>query len=251
MNLQRSRPLLLGHRGVRPLPLLGLRWRKPGFPLENTIAAFDYAIANGCDGFEFDVRYTCDRRSVLCHDPELERREVASSEHDVLERRCGYQLASLENVLARFRTTAWLDIELKMSGNEEAIVASLRAQSPTRGYLVSSFLPEVLLRLHQLDSSLPLGYICDNPEHVERWRDLPVQALIPHYSLVSQGLVDEVHGHKLQIMTWTVNQREDLLRLAAWGVDGLISDDPRLLRQTFSKAFAGGASCAPIPLPSG
>jgi glycerophosphoryl diester phosphodiesterase len=233
---------LLGHRGVRPLPLLGLRWRKPGFPPENTLSAFDYAIANGCDGFEFDLRYTRDRRSVLCHDPKLSRHEVAASHRSALERRCGYELPSLENVLVRFGRSAWLDIEMKVAGEEEAVVQALRAHPPSSGYVVSSFLPAVLLRLHDLDPSLPLGYICKKTEDADRWSELPVQAFIPHHSLVSERLVDKVHARRLRLFTWTVNKREDLLRLAAWGVDGLISDDPRLLSQTFPKALIESAS---------
>ena len=55
-------------------------------------------------------------------------------------------------------------------------------------------------------------------------------------------LIDEVHALQRQLLTWTVNQREDLLRLAAWGVDGLISDDPKLLSRTFPLAHPATAS---------
>lgn len=232
------RPLLLGHRGVRPLPCLGLRWRKPGFPCENTLAAFDYAMASGCDGFEFDVRYTSDRRSVLSHDPKLHRKEVAITEYAGLERR-GYSLACLEEVLTRFGATCYLDIELKVSGSEEKVVAALRAHPPQRGYVVSSFLPEVLLQLHQSDSSLPLGFICEEPEDALRWTHLPLAVFIPHYSLVSERLIDEVHSRNMKLLTWTVNDSRELLRLAGWGVDGLISDDPRLLARTFPRPEDG------------
>jgi glycerophosphoryl diester phosphodiesterase len=230
-----SRPLLLGHRGVRPLPCLGLRWRKPGLPAENTIAAFDYAMANGCDGFEFDVRHTRDRRSVLSHDPKLNRKQVAISDYAGLERRGGYNLPCLEEVLTRFGATAYLDIELKVTGNEEGVVAALRANPPLRGYVVSSFLPEVLLQLRALDASLPLGFICEHPEQALGWSDLPITVFIPHSSLVSQRLIDEVHAREMKVFTWTVNHAPDLVRLANWGVDAVVSDDPRLLARTFPR----------------
>lgn len=211
-----------------------MRWRKASIPPENTIAAFDYALAHGCDGFEFDVRYTRDRRSVLCHDPKIKNREIATTEYTGLERR-GYTLACLEDVLVRFGESAWLDIELKVPGEEEAIAAAVRAHPPRRGYVISSFLPEVLLRLHEIDASLPLGYICEHAEEAERWSELPITTFLPHFSLVSRHLIDEVHIRQLQLMTWTVNRTEDLLRLAEWGVDGLISDDPKLLSLTFPR----------------
>jgi len=227
------RPLLLGHRGARPLPCLGLRWRRSNFPAENTLAAFDYALANGCDGFEFDVRYTRDRRAVLCHDADHSRGPVAATDYAGLERPPGYNLACLEDVLRRFGATAYLDIELKVSGNEEAVVAALRGNPPQRGFVVSSFLPEVLLRLHQIDPLLPLGYICDRKEHVSRWADLPVTAFFPQYALVTERLIADVHSRNVSLLTWTVNDARHLLRLSGWGADGLICDSPSLLSRTF------------------
>ncbi|MGZ4878667.1 MAG: glycerophosphodiester phosphodiesterase, partial [Candidatus Angelobacter sp.] len=53
--------LLLGHRGARL------------YAPENTITAFDLSLDHGVDGFEFDVRCTRGRRSIVCHDPRLNR----------------------------------------------------------------------------------------------------------------------------------------------------------------------------------
>lgn len=244
MNFDSSRPLLLGHRGVRPLPFLGLRWRKAELPPENTPAAFDYCLAHGCDGFEFDVRYTRDRRSVLHHDPKVKGQDVASTDHAPLERRIGYKLPALEDVLKRFGSTAWLDIELKVVGEEEAVVAALRAHPPQRGFVVSSFLPDVLLRLREIEPSLPLGYVCDHEDDAQLWSGLPIQVFVPHCSLVSRMLVEEAHRRGMKLFTWTVNAGEELLRLAGWGVDGLISDDPKLLSETFPADTPAAAAAA-------
>ena len=214
---------------------LGVRRPWPKLPTENTIAAFDYALANACDGFEFDVRFTRDRRAVLCHDPLIDGKEIATSDYSDL-RRPGNELACFEDVLGRFGSTAYLDTELKVSGEEEAIMAALRASPPARGYLVSSFLPDVLLRIHEIDADVPLGYICEHRRDAEPWTELPIAAFIPHHRLVSPRLIEEVHGRGLKLLTWTVNQKRDLLRLAAWGVDGFISDDPQLLSRTFFEA---------------
>jgi len=227
-----SRPLLLGHRGVRPVRRFGVRQPQPHLPAENTVAAFEYALACGCDGFECDVRFTRDRRAVLCHDPQIAGKEIATTDYSDL-RRVVNELACLENVLARFGTTAYLDIELKVGGHEEGSVAALHASPPEQGCIVSSFLPDVLLRIHEIDADMPLGYICDHRRDAERWIELPIAAFIPHHKLVSKPLIEEVHDRGLKLLTWTVNRERDLLRLAKWGVDGLISDDPRLLNRTF------------------
>ena len=52
-------------------------------------------MSHGCDGFEFDVRYTRDRRAVLCHDPKIGRMEVATTDYTGLERRRGYRRAQV------------------------------------------------------------------------------------------------------------------------------------------------------------
>jgi glycerophosphoryl diester phosphodiesterase len=230
-----SCPLLLGHRGVRPVPPSGARSER--LPAENTIAAFDCALANGCDGFEFDVRFTRDGRAAVCHDPQLDGKEISATNYaDLLRGR--NDLACLEDVLARFSDKAYLDIEVKVGGNEEAVVTALRASPPRRGYVISSFFPEVLLRLSRLDGMLPLGFICDRLEYLQLWTELPISTFIPQYELegVSQQLMNDAHQRGLKVFTWTVNQVSDLQRLAAWGVDGLISDDPTLLSRIFPRS---------------
>ena len=225
-----SRPLLLGHRGARPLPRIGAS--SEDLPAENTLAAFDYALASGCDGFEFDVRFTRDRRAVLCHDPQLGGKELSGTDYPDLPHGRN-ELACLEDVFTRFGDTAYLDTELKVGGHEAPMIEALRAKPPSHGHVISSFLPEVLVRIRQLDGALPLGYICDRPEYIKIWTELPISVFLPQHKLVSPEMIDAVHRRGLKLFTWTVNQRPDLLRLADGGVDGLISDDPALLSSTF------------------
>ncbi len=264
------RPLLLGHRGARR-----------GAP-ENTFFAFDKALRDGCDGFEFDVRLSSDGRGVVCHDPTLHGLEIAQSSFSNLlavrqaksnprfsharSSQSTPQLPCLEDVLAKYADCAFLDIELKTEGLEEATI-ELRARFPTkRGAVVSSFLPEVLRRLASLDAEssaradegavgdnsathppertasqkssrvarggaekLPLGLIFDNREAMRQWELLPVSHLMPRHDLLDRRLVDEFHAAGKQVFAWTVNRERQMHALAEIGVDGLISDDPELL----------------------
>jgi glycerophosphoryl diester phosphodiesterase len=208
-------------------------------PPENTLACFEYALAQGCDGFEFDVRVSRDERLVLCHNASLRGLKIDVCSFEMLCSICDERVACLEDVLSAFGDRAYLDIEVKVAGSEELTLEALRRAKPRR-YLVSSFLPEVLLRLHQLDPSLPLGYICDGSEYVRAWRELPIQVFLPQQKLVTEQLVREAHRRELQIFTWTVNREQDMTRLAAWGVDGLISDHPDLLCRTFQRLACPG-----------
>jgi glycerophosphoryl diester phosphodiesterase len=211
------RPLLLGHRGLRV----------PGEPLENTIAAFDRALDLGCDGFEFDVRCTADNHAVVCHDPQYSSWKIAFACYAQV-----HQLALLHDVLTRYAGRAFLDIELKVSGLEETALAALDRQNFTRGFVISSFFPQVLRRLHALDARVPLGFLCDRDASLAHWRELPAEYVIPHFSRLTQNLVSELHATGSKVLVWTVNRPDDMSRFRDWGVDGIISDNPALLVRT-------------------
>lgn len=235
-----TRPLLLGHRGARPISRIKVGKNRSNILPENTIASFEYALAHGCDGFEFDVRTTRDERLVLCHDARIRHRNVSALSFEDLCSFSKLRLACLEDVLQTFADRAYLDIEVKVAGAEEAIAQAINRRRPACGYLLSSFLPQVLLRLHQLDSSLPLGYICERSAALPLWCELPVQVFLPHHKLVTKELISEVHDRGVRIFTWTVNREKDMHHLAAWGVDALISDDASLLARTFSRHEISG-----------
>ena len=48
----------------------------------------------------------------------------------------------------------------------------------------------------------------------------------PYYKLLSQDKIARLHEQSIRVIPWTVNQRDDMVRLKAWGVDGLITDYP-------------------------
>jgi glycerophosphoryl diester phosphodiesterase len=112
-------------------------------------------------------------------------------------------------------------------------VETLRAVPPQRGYMLSSFDPVTLIRLRNIDSSFPLGYICERDYALAIWPNIPIQTILPRYDLVQRELIDEAHRRGRQVSTWTVNSENQMLQFAEWGIDGLISDDPALLYRTF------------------
>jgi glycerophosphoryl diester phosphodiesterase len=200
-------PLLLGHRGARAST--GVR--------ENTIPSFDLALKHGCHGFEFDVRRIADGSLVVCHDPQFEGIEVARATPEQVPFR-----PRLDDVLRHHAKRAFLDIELKVEGAESEFLISLAGRAPQKGYVVSSFLPQVLLDLDLRSGHLPLGLICETPAQLAHWLRLPILYVIPHYSLVTTDLVKSAHDAGKVLLTWTVNDRSMMLRLAEMGVDGII-----------------------------
>jgi glycerophosphoryl diester phosphodiesterase len=213
------RLLLLGHRGARAVRAVP----------ENTIASFDRALADGCDGFEFDVRLTADGEAVICHDASSGKIEIARAAAQQLP-----ALPHLRDVLKRYQGNAFLDIEVKVRGLERIIVDLFLRHKPRQGFVVSSFLPGALKSLHGEDATIPLGLICETKTQLRLWAELPVQFVIPRHDLAEPELIRKVKGAGKKTIVWTVNGAADMQSFAGLGVDGIISDDTALLCRTLT-----------------
>ena len=228
------RPFLLGHRGARASRHIA----------ENTLASFELCLQHGCDGFEFDVRRSADGEAVICHDATYNGMEIAKTPAKSLG------LPTLGEVLQEFSPRAFLDIELKGTGLEQQTIAALLKHPPQKGYVVSSFLPDVLSRFHDLDASVPLGLLCEHRDQLPMESRAPRPAklraggrartpvappelsatwVIPRVDLLDQALVKEFHAVGRKIMVWTVNRAEKMRELSDWGVDAIISDETELV----------------------
>src|ERR1700756_5138701 len=214
-----QRPLLLGHRGARAAHSIP----------ENTLPSFDRALADGCDGFEFDVRLTADGSAVVYHDPQSAGVDIAQARVEQLP-----ALPRLEDVLARYHEQAFLDVELKVAGLEAMVAAMLRKFPPQRGCVISSFLPEVLRQMHARDGAISLGLICETRAELSRWKELPIEYVIPHRKLVDPESITMIKDDGKKILVWTLNDAKAMIRFAQVRVDGIISDDTKLLARTLA-----------------
>ncbi len=204
-----TRPFLLGHRGARASREIP----------ENTLASFELCLQHGCDGFEFDVRLSFDGQAVICHDAAVGGMRIENTASQSL------LLPTLEDVLRQFAQRAFLDIELKVKGLEARVLAESRKYPPQKGYVVSSFLPDVLTAIHNLDPAIPLGFLCETRDRLRGWPETPAEWVIPQFELADQALVETVHAAEKRIMVWTVNRDERMREFAAWGADAIISDE--------------------------
>ena len=180
-------------------------------------------MQHGCDGFEFDVRLAADGQAVICHDATVGGMKIEKTDSRSL------LLPTLEDVLRQFSQRAFLDIELKVVGLERQTIAGLREYPPQKGYVVSSFLPDVLAAIHELDPAIPLGFLCETRERLRGWPESPAEWVIPQFELADQALVETVHAAGKKMMVWTVNRAECMREFVAWEVDAIISDETELL----------------------
>lgn len=210
-------PILLGHRGARSVRSVP----------ENTIVSFDLALEHGCDGVEFDLRLTACGRLLVCHNPRVGKVTVSKATARQL-----LHLPRLEDVLRHYGHRIFLDIELKVRGLESKVLSALRDRATHGNYVVSSFIPEVIMELRARSATVPTGIICQKASQLVQWRKLPVQYVIVHYSLLNRRLINLIHDAGRKVFVWTVNDGKTMVRVANWGVDGIISDDTHLLSKT-------------------
>ncbi len=225
--------LRLGHRGHR-LAAYGER--------ENTLAAFDRALAAGCEGLELDLRLSGDGRVVIHHDAEMKldagRGQAAEIAHSSLRalRRLHPGLATLEQVLERYGERAWLDLEVKEAAAAEATAEALRRHPPRRGFVVSSFSPEALARLRAAAPELPLCLNLRRPASPRRLRRFDVPWIAPQQASCTAWYIRRLRRAGWHVLVWTVNRPARMRRFARAGAEAIVSDDPYLLVQTLPRS---------------
>ncbi len=210
----------------------------------NTVESFDAALRCGVDMIEFDVMPMPDGRLVLAHDPD-----------DARSRRPLMLTEALDHFAGADYDGVSLDVDIKVPGYEREVVEALCERGLADRALISSTYPESLALVHELDPGIERGWSVPRASRdytkslalalpaylILRWwrAGLPSQAaraiargeceaLMAHRLLVSPLLVERVHAEGGRLFVWTVDESEEIARLEALGVDGVISNDPRL-----------------------
>jgi glycerophosphoryl diester phosphodiesterase len=223
-QMAKHRTSLLGHRG------------SPRQARENTLESFRLALEAGLDGLELDLHRTRDGVIAIYHDFELNGIAINQTDWPELKKLAPW-MPRVEEVLElneQFPHTR-LNLEVKSQYEEpdgrEAIIAKIVANWPhhERCWL-SSFDPLSLIRMHKHKLKVPQALLYHLPETLELLPSIPVQGVHPHYSLLNAEQMAEFKTKGLFVYTWTVNNLEVAKQLLEWGVDGLIGDDPALLK---------------------
>lgn len=236
-----SRPWVLGHRGARR--------RAP----ENTVAAFDLAMAEGADGVELDVRLNRDGDVVVIHDSTLTRvtdgRDTRRVEdlgtHELTNVEVGGErIPTLKDVLRWSRSCgARVNVELKRDvARRRALVwnvVRLIAVEPRarERFLISSFDPVMVFAAARILPWVPAGWLVEPdgpiPGRSLLERIVGAGAVHPHFTLVTEQSIAPWRRDGLLVNVWTVNDADEARRLANLGVDTLISDEPGKISSAF------------------
>lgn len=226
----------VGHKGADLLA--------PG----NTTAAFEAAARTGVDMIEFDVlsaRPDGTGELRLAHDyDDLRARPDALTLEEGLEHLAGSGYAGIE-----------LDVDLKLTGYEERVLEALGRHGLLDRSLVCSTERASLRTLRAAAPGLRLGLsvpkLRSDPTTSARTRHaallaaavarrvLPhlaarrirageMDAVMVHWRLMSPGLLRAVRRAGGEVYVWTVDDRDRVQALVRLGVDGIITNDPRL-----------------------
>ncbi|MEZ5654173.1 MAG: glycerophosphodiester phosphodiesterase [Burkholderiaceae bacterium] len=216
---------------------------------ENTLAAMRLGADHGYRMFEFDCKLAGDGSIVLMHDDTLDRttdghgRVAQATLADLMRLDAGSWHSpdyAGEGVPTLFRVARWLlandflaNIEIKPcvgrdfeTGAAVAMEADHLFRDADIAPVLTSFSESALEGAREAAPDLPRGLLFDTlpDDWLARALALGCVAINPHFSQLSEAVVDAAHDAGLRVLSYTVNAPERLDELVAWGVDTLITD---------------------------
>jgi len=247
-------------------PLLDIvaRVREPVFPSvvvahrgdsqnrpENTLAAFELAVAGGAEMVEFDVHLTADGDVVVIHDDKVDR--TTDGHGDVLRlpteavrelsagawfaaRYADERVPILDEVLDLCRGRAVPMIEVKARRRRspelgERVAEALERHAVTESTVV---ICREMSRVEEVLRTAPAARICYitfTKRQARAATRLPgVTGVDPYWKSLSLSLIDELRAARFFLTPWTVNRPRDMERLLLLGCEAIITDCPVTLR---------------------
>ena len=215
---------------------------------ENTLPAFEAAIAAGADCAELDVQMTKDGAVVLTHDTSLARTTGCNA--DVMDLTldevkaldagsyfgaefAGTTIPTLQEVLDTCKGRIRLNIEIKPSSKTPQLEAETARLIEENGWendcVVTSLSYESLVKVKQAAPGIQCGYIL--AVGVGNYYDLPAADFFSVEStFITTGMVQQLHLRGKTVSAWTIDREEDAVRMKELGVDDMITGDPAMVQ---------------------
>jgi glycerophosphoryl diester phosphodiesterase len=237
-------PIIFAHRGASA--------QAP----ENTLAAFELAIAQNADAIELDVKLSADGYAVVIHDPTVDRttgskgrvKDLSLAELRSLdagtffsEKYSGERIPTLEDVFESVGKRIFINVELTNYTSPrdqlvETVCMLVKKFGLQQHVMFSSFFASNLSKARAYLPDIPRGLLAFDGLLGAWARSFGFafgryQALHPCLEDVTPQQVQRVHRLKRRVHVWTVNAAEDMRRLFRWGVDAIFTDDPQLAIQ--------------------
>ena len=217
-------PLIIGHRGA------------PVVALENTLPAFEAAIAAGADGIEFDVRLSSDRVPVIIHDDTLTRthrvrRRVAELTGDELRGFGVPSLGELFELMAGNGLLLCLEIKSREPELAELCCRMVREFGIEERVIVECFDLNVLRQVDLRKAALFEPRMQTEQSVIDRSLAVGATVLALHHRMAKETLIEKAKAAGLMVVIWTVDDRAWVARARSLGIEALITNDPaRMLK---------------------
>lgn len=252
LHRRAGRPLRIGHRGAAHLAP------------ENTLPSLRAAAAHGCDAIEFDVLSLRRGPLVLAHSDHLHEVSHGAAHGRVRDRsldelrEVAPDLPTLDEALSFFVEEAsevGVHIDLKLDDRLDELARAILRHGLERRTVVSSSHARRLQVVAEHAPGVRIGFTYPDDRFgvSRRPRLWPVVALglstmrasVPHrvrrltaragasalmlqHRLVTEPAVERAHALGIPVLAWTVDDRDELDRVVSCGVDGVITNDPRI-----------------------
>ena len=232
---------------------------------ENTIASVELALKHGSDVVENDIQRTADGALIVVHDLTLARttdveqvfpdrapwnvRDFTLAEIKQLDAGswfapefAGQRVPTLAEWAQAVGQKAGMLLEVKSPelypGIETDVDRELRAlpefiYAQRHGRVMMQSFNHLWLRAFDtLAVDVPVGLLFGGAPSEAQLADAATwaQAANPALGNMTQGTVEMIHRYGLKTYTWTVNGGQDMRRAINWGVDGVITNYPQVLR---------------------
>jgi glycerophosphoryl diester phosphodiesterase len=236
--MNNRKPLNIAHRGAS------------GEAPENTLAAFQLALEQGCDALELDIHLSLDGKLMVCHDSTVDRTTNASGrivDIDASQLRTydagiwfnkkykGQQIPFLAEVFERIPQNIIVNVEIKMIPEyenkiEQKLVELLIEKDRLSNVVISSFDHSCLVRLMKIEPRAKIGLLYQhkliNPVEYAALLNVPVFSLHPHYKSINENDLIKAQSSGISVYPWTVDHIKDMRKLIKKGVAGIITNYP-------------------------
>ncbi|MFD3156616.1 glycerophosphodiester phosphodiesterase [Haloimpatiens sp. FM7330] len=222
---------------------------------ENTMLAFEKALHLGSTGIELDVQLTKDNIPVIIHDEKVDRttngtgyvKDYTYSKLYKLdagvkksEKFKGEKIPSLDYFLEYVKNkNILINIELKntLISHENIVIDKIHKYNVQNNVIISSFNHSSLKNCKTIDTNIKTAilYSCLIYNIQQYAETLNVNALHLPFYCVDNNTVKSAHSKKFMINTYTVNNKNRMIDMIRFNVDGIITDYPDILSKLLKK----------------
>ena len=224
-----NKMLKIGHRGAK------------GHESENTLISFQKALNMQVDGIELDVHLSADGELMVIHDEKIDRttngkgfvNKLSLRELKTFQIDGKHQIPMLKEVFDLVNQDCFINIELKSYDAAEKVVSLIEKYVTKKGwkydrFLVSSFDWNALQQVRFLNEEIPIGILTETDLDLALAfaKFIQAKSIHPYFHLLTKENTAKIQEKGIQVYPWTINEIEDIQKIIAFNVNGIITDFP-------------------------